>query len=128
MAGLEKFEEIQNLSEEGVWMEIEDPASGEPLNMFLKLMGEDSDAFQKQLRKQRDKHLKKRTKNLKWDAFEAERIELLVGCTAEWKNITYKDEPVEFTKENLRWLYATYRGIRDQADEFIADRANFMGE
>ncbi|NCD13584.1 MAG: hypothetical protein EOL93_13665 [Epsilonproteobacteria bacterium] len=128
MAGLDRFEEIQNTSDAGVWMEIEDPTNGEPLGMHLKLMGEDSEIYQKHLRKHRDKHLKKRTKNLKWDSFEAERTELLVACTVEWKNITYKGEQVEFTKENVRWLYSTYRGIRDQVDEFIADRANFLGE
>ena len=42
MAGLEKFENLQNGSDEGAWKEVEDPATGEPLGMAIKLRGEDS--------------------------------------------------------------------------------------
>lgn len=128
MIGLDRFDKIQNESDEGAWMVLEDPTNGEPLDMSIKLMGEDSEVYQKHLRKHRDKHLKKGTKFLKWGTFELERIDLLVACTVDWENIEYKGESLDCTKENKKWLYTTYRSIRDQADEFIADRANFMGE
>jgi len=126
--GLEKFEALQTRADEGAWKEIEDPETGEPTGMHLKVLGEDSETYQKYLRKYRDKHLKRGTKALKWDNFETERTESLVACTVDWDGIKYQGQEIEFSKENVRWLYTTFRAIRDQVDEFMGDRANFSGE
>ena len=127
MTDFSKYEEQQKQAEEGVWMEVEDP-NGNPLGVHLKLAGTDSEAYQKQLRKQQDKMLKRG--NFKISAEEAENnsLNLLVACTLAWEGVEYSGEELECNKDNARWLYKTFGFIRDQVDEFIGDRANFLGE
>lgn len=115
-------------SDEGQWMELENPKNSEPLDMHIKLLGKDSEAYKKQVRKNQDRNLKKGFRKLKAENLENETIELLAACTIDWKGIIYQGNELEFTKENVRWLYKTYDWAKEQADEFIGDRGNFLGE
>jgi hypothetical protein len=115
-------------SDEGVWMELESPKDGEPLGMHIKVLGKDSKEYKSQIRKNNDKKLKKGFRNLKFEKIETEEIELLTACTADWKGVVYNGEELEFSRENVRWLYKTYSWAKEQVDEFIGDRSNFLGE
>jgi uncharacterized protein YbcI len=113
-------------AEEGVWMELEHPASGEALGMHVKVLGVDSERYQKALRKQQDKRLKKRNKTIKAEELENEGIELLAQCVAEWEGFTYNENELECNLENVRWFLKTYKWAKDQIDDFIGDRSNFL--
>ena len=118
-------------SEEGVWCEIENPATGEPTGIRIKVLGMDSQAYLKHTRKTQDKNLKKGfrgVKNLKTETLDNNKIELICVCTTEWEEVEYNGEVLTCDMENKRWLYKTYRWIFDQVDEFIGDRGNFLGE
>jgi len=118
-------------SEDGVWTEIENPSTGEPLGIKIKVLGMDSKAYQDQQRKTQDRNMKKGfrgLKQLKSETIEKDKIELICACTVDWENVVYDGEALECTRENCRWLYKTYRWIFDQVDEFIGDRGNFLGE
>ena len=115
-------------SEEGQWLELEHPKTSEPLDMHIKLLGRDSEAYKKQVRKNQDKNLKKGLRNLKSENLENETIELLTACTVDWKGVVYQGGELECTKENIRWVYKEYDWLREQVDEFVGDRANFLGE
>ncbi len=115
-------------SEEGRWLELEHPATNEPLDIHLKLMGKDSDQYRKQVRRNQDKNIKKGLRKLKSEHLENETIELLTACTLEWRGVVHNGKELDFTKENVRWLYKTYSWAKDQVDEFIGDYSNYMGE
>ena len=125
MTDLSVFEESQNLAEQGQWMEVETP-SGEGTDIHLKLAGADSSYHQKQVQNQQRKMLKKKKFNKTPEEIENDNIELLTACTLDWQNVLYKEETLECTKQNVRWLYKTFPSIREQVDEFIGDRSNFL--
>lgn len=120
--------DTKKTSEEGVWVEIESPTDGEPLGTHFKILGSDSEVYNKQLRKNKDKMMKQGMKNIKSENLEVEEIELLVACTVDWDNIVDNGEKLECTKENVRYVYKTYPWIKDQVDEFIGDRSNFLSQ
>lgn len=63
------------------------------------------------------------------EELEAEAVDLLAALTAGWGLVTLAGEPLDvpFTPENARELYAApaLAWVREQADEFAANRANF---
>lgn len=113
-------------SADGVWMELENPKDSEPLGVHFKLLGSDSEEYNKQVRKNNDKRIKKGMKNLKSETLEAEGLELLVACTVDWQDVMDEGEELECTKENVRKVYKKYPWIKDQVDEFVGDRSNFL--
>lgn len=115
-------------AEEGAWLELEHPSSGEPLGIHIKLVGVDSKTYNKQLRKQQDKRLKKQFKNISAQELENESIELLVACTLDWEGVIFEENALECNKENVRWLYKNFKWIREACDDFIGERAHFLGE
>lgn len=115
-------------ADEGVWMELDHPVTGEPIDMHLKLLGSDSETYKKTLRKQQDRHLKKGIRNLRSEQVEADTIELLVNCTVDWRNVEEHGEEISCTKENIRHVYKSYDFVKEQARDFVEDRSNFLGE
>lgn len=63
------------------------------------------------------------------EELEAEAVDLLAALTTGWRLLTLDGQPLDvpFSREAARELYAspTLAWIREQADEFAADRANF---
>ena len=126
MTDLSQYEQ-RNLADEGVWMEVEDP-SGNPLGIHILLAGNDSQAYQKELRKHQDKMLKKNKMKISAEEAENQNLNLLSACTLNWQGVEYQGVELECNRENIRWLYKNFPFIREQADDFIGDRANFLGE
>ena len=63
------------------------------------------------------------------EELEAESTELLAALTAGWHLVTLDGHPLDvpFSIENARELYAApaLAWLREQVDEFAADRGNF---
>jgi hypothetical protein len=61
------------------------------------------------------------------EELEAEGTDLLVSLTAGWFLLDLDGFPIElpFTPENARRIYDGIVWIREQVDQFCADRANF---
>ena len=55
-----------------------------------------------------------------------ENIELLVACTLNWAGIRAKGQPLPFSVDNARVIYAKLPWLREQVKAFIEDRANFL--
>jgi hypothetical protein len=122
------------------------PDNGEPLMdrrvengeekefpVTITLLSQDSDEFKSTTRKISNQRLQKQIKRgIKKVAFSAEDIEadnldLLSACTVGWEGIGLDGAPLEFNRENARLLYRRCAWVREQVDEFIADRVNFLG-
>lgn len=61
------------------------------------------------------------------EELEADALEVLVTCTVSWTNVEYQKEQLACTPANVRMLYADLPWLREQVDQFINDRANFLG-
>lgn len=100
---------------------------GEPIT--ITLVGTDSDVFRKAQRAILDRRLNQKGKTkLSSAEIEQEGITTLASCTVGWSGIKIDGKELPFSKDNVKALYgrADLPWIKDQVDEFIADRSNFM--
>lgn len=129
-------------SEKGVSVEILDPTNNLPFKPFVRITvcGADSETFKKIHRKQINRRLEMsqnqqnhRKKTIITAAeLEAEALDLLVGCTKAWR--TGERAEIEFaegewlpcTPENVRRVYEELPWLREQIDQEIGDRSNFL--
>lgn len=132
-------------ADEGAVMTVMHPTDGEP---FLKdaanpeggaitvtLLGQDSKVYSDIVHKQQTKRLGKsisaRSMKKVADAaaLERDRMVVLVACTMSWDGIEDDDgKPLPCTDANKKKLYTECAWLRDQVDEFITERSNFLGE
>lgn len=137
MAKLNDFN-TNTLSDEGVDMHLLDPNFEEmyldddtrtkPVN--IRLLGKDSERFlkkQRQLTERRIQRSRGQRANKLPSVEEtlAEQCELLAAVTLGW-NIEEGDGPVPFSEAKARDIYMRYPWIREQVDEFVGSRANFL--
>lgn len=114
----------------GAVMEVVHPVTGEVLKydnvpMSIHLLGRDSDAHRIAIQRIATKQLGRQSKP-NAAKLSDEAIELLVACTVGWYGIQENNAILEFNEANVRHVYLKYAWLRQQVDEFIADRANFF--
>jgi hypothetical protein len=116
--------------------------SRELLPIFITLRGMESKEFRDQMlanaRASRERLLAAQRLDRTAEEIQADQIALLVAVTVSWRDedlgrpVIQEDHPehgrreLECNAENARYLYAEYGWIREQADGFIARRANFL--
>lgn len=101
-------------------------ASGNPLT--LTLLGADSAQYRKAQQKNLNRRLAKRSVKVTAEELDAEALDILAASTVAWSGFNDGDgQPVPCNPANALVLYKTYPAIREQADRFISDRANFLG-
>lgn len=128
--------DTKTLSEEGVAMPVKNLTTGEPMvgkdgkPVTITLLGPDSIVWRKQTRQAVRKRLKAVSAGTDADTFdadEAEAVDMLARATVAWTGIcTTKGEPIPCTYETATALYAAFPVIRDQADNFVSLRLNFI--
>lgn len=134
MIDLEDFDS-RPAAEEGRWLTLRHPSTGEEIPARLLLKGVDSDAY-------REKHLEQRRARLEhFDktgasrldpaAVDEEDLERLVAVTIGWEGIARKDESkklvdVPHSPAEVKAFYLRYPDFRVQALSFITARANFL--
>lgn len=130
---LSKFD-LTDTANTGAAMHVEHPATGEKLYtesdepVTITLLGIDSDKMKARQHELTNAVLKKgfRAKMPSAEKHDDERITTLALATVSWANIELDGKPLDCTSENARKLYARLPWLADQADAFIADRANFL--
>lgn len=60
------------------------------------------------------------------DSVDEDKLDLLVACTKAWIGFENNGKPLAYSKQNARMLYTRLFFIRDQVDDFIHDRGNFL--
>lgn len=108
----------------------DDPLSGDA---GIDLISSDSKEYQKLQHKQQDKRLDKvrirggKVRNISARGAEEDATELLARCFVKIHHFELDGQPLENSVENaLRLLEQPW--IREQVDDFIHDRSNFLGE
>jgi hypothetical protein len=95
---------------------------------YIEIYSSDSDIARKHNRETQRRRLNMRGRGrLSPEELEAEATDLLVALTTGWFLLTPDGEPLglPFTAENARKVYDKVTWIREQVDEFAADRGNF---
>jgi len=138
---MSKFEALALAVDEPARMTIVHPGTGASLCIqgdeksvaYIDVYSADSDIAKTHHRRYGQKRLdalqRKRKLNTKVEEYEEADIELLVALTSGWRLIGLDGAPldVEFSADNARELYSTqaFAWLRDQVNEFSADRGNF---
>lgn len=117
------------------------PADRTPLTgddgkaLTITLLGKDSDIFIKAERIIRNKRMELLKKGGKFSAAEEdqEAWETLARCTTGWSGIPQgwidgatDSAPAEFSFVNAVKLYGRMRWVKEQVDEFVGTRENFL--
>lgn len=116
-------------AEEGEWMTLVHPGTRHEIvdengeTVQIKLLGRDSETYRAEIHKAN----REATKNSKQPYNDDLVVELLVKCTVDWEGVVYKGDHLECTHENAKWLYHQFPWIREQADTFQYNRANYLG-
>jgi hypothetical protein len=119
-------------AEEGAVMQVVHPETEEAIDgMTITLLGQDSTVYRKiQLAKQQAilNRMGKGKKNIELDAERIgnEIIEEMVKLTTGWTGFTLDGKELELTKDNVLMVYTDWTWIKDQAQEFVNNRANFF--
>ena len=111
------------------------PATREDLGIVFTVFGKDSDRFQEVARTQQKRRLNKMSKggfrsatgSLSPEEMEQESIDLLAACTIGWSdNFVINGGPVQFSIEAARRIYKQFPWIKEQIDDAMGDRSNFI--
>jgi hypothetical protein len=131
-------------------LQLTDPRTGAALPMWITSYGKDSETFRKLSEKVGSRRLerdRRRGRAAKVDVSQwtEEQLDVLVACTASWRQVkdvpegapegaqgeasdtlTVAGKDLPCTPENVRLVYTRYLWIREQVDEHMGDRADFM--
>lgn len=131
MTNLARFNTVER-SNKGVEVRIKDPKTGAGTDAYITILGMDGDTYQ-QFKDERARDMADRAAAGRATALTAEeRRELtaltLARCTIGWRGLEEEegDKPLEYSDKAAIRLYLNYPAIRDQVNEEIANRANFV--
>jgi hypothetical protein len=119
---------------DGEALHLRHPVTREPLGegdkaVTITLVGMDSKEFSAAKREITNRRLRmKRSDRVDADYLEDEAVSMLVACTKAWSNMVFNGEALACTRENVTALYLNpeYLWLREQVDEFIGARENFV--
>lgn len=115
----------------GATLTLLHPATDAPLPVTITLLGQDSQKYRALERKKKQANLDSIIKGKKAAALNAERLDAedlddLVALTVTWSGVEFDGEPKPCTTENVRRLYTELSWVKEQAQAFINERANFF--
>jgi hypothetical protein len=127
--------DLSQASEEGAVMSVRHPTTNAVLqdnegnDMYIRFRGKDAKSYQAVVNKFTNDKFDKanRTRRLIGTAEEAlaEEIELLSLSATSW-NILVGGEKPECTPQNVRQVLTSLPWLREQAQAFVDNRANFL--
>lgn len=133
-------------SNAGFELQLRDPATNDDLQIFITVLGRDSTEFRRVSSDQNKKRVQRASRGgrfsmptLGLEELERDTSDLLAACTKSWREVEKKDgkdvekhtltvggAELECNTENARRIYNEYGWMREQVDQAVADRANFL--
>jgi hypothetical protein len=114
-------------------MPVRHPATGDVMRMpdgreqVIHLQGMDSPAFRKVMADYQDRIIRKRKPGGAKES-ESNAIDAVTACTTGWLLEGDDGGELPFSPEAARALYTEHRWLRVQCDEWMGERANYLGE
>lgn len=124
LANLKPVEESQKLY-------LQHPTDGGDLDdgkgkkFYIAVVGADSNKYQNLLKRQIEKSAGKKNRKLDLDESTRRACEMLAKCTTDCY-LLMDGKKVECDFEAMFTIYKDYSWIKEQVEEFINDRANFI--
>lgn len=126
--------DVKRFANEGAKMPIRHPATGEEITSgagkekkawFLRLLGSDSDTYRNAIKRRFESRRGKNTKKIDLDEAEVDAARLLAKCTTDCY-LVLNGEVVKPDVDILTKIYLQYPWLKEQAEEFMGDRANLL--
>jgi hypothetical protein len=111
-----------DLHEKGAEMQLTG-VDGTLVNCFITLMGIDSPSWAGIVKKHRDQRVKAIGDDV---AAINNKASMVAEASIGWRGFTSDGEEIEFSVEKVKDLYLKAPYILTQADNFIAERVNFI--
>ena len=107
------------------------PGTGEPLvgdngPVVIHVFGADSNEFQKAVNREGNKNLQRPKAKQTMEKIRSTSAKLMAELTTGWENIVVDGEELPFTASNAEMLYQRFNWIKEQVDEFVSERQNFL--
>lgn len=124
--------DLTKSADAGATLEIRHPISDEVLTdkkgnpVTVTLLGSESSAFMNEMKARARKQMGKKVKQPSIEDTIRDSAEVLAACTVSWSGMTEGGEDLPCDKATATRLYIKYTWLRQQVDEFIADRENFF--
>lgn len=119
-------------ADKGATLEIVHPETEEVIEgMTITLLGQDSAVYRKLQLSKQQVLLNRMAKGKKAAELDAEKlaedtIDDLVKLTVKWTGFEINGETLAPTPENFHMVYTEWPWIKEQASEFVSNRANFF--
>lgn len=125
------FDQTPKLADSGAVMPVRDINEEVCEGISITLLGKDSKVYQRILRDRQQAVLARMQKGRKGAQLDADKLaedslDDLVKLTVDWEGIKDDKGELECTPENVRRVYENVPHVREQVEEFIGDRANFL--
>ncbi len=110
-------------SDEGEWVTITNPATYQPTDIRIRVLGPDSKRFTEAA----DRH----RRALKKSGADADRLgaEFLSDITLEWDGVESEQDgelkPLQLSRDNAIWAYTQYPELARQVTRFAVNVGNF---
>jgi len=97
----------------------------------IDLVSSDSPEYKKAQQTVINRQLKEASRKMQLKAtaeqVNQDQLTILVACTKGWSGLILDGKPLPFSTADCRKVYEEHPWIREQANSFINDRANFLG-
>ena len=109
---------------------------GKPLHKIvtISLVSSDSSEYTREYKAQVTETISKVAKRagkggkfkVTGDSVDADKLELAIACTKGWVGFESNGKDLEFNPKNCRMLYTRLPFVREQVEQYLNDRGNFL--
>lgn len=115
----------------GFDVHLKHPDSGEPIGAVIRVHGEDSERYREKIlanqRKHQEQIFRKGARGMPGpETIDQNVIALLAAVTSAWSGVIIGGQAVPFSVAAAEQLYRDYAWIREQIEEAVKTRANFL--
>lgn len=91
----------------------------------ITIYGTESELAKSTMKKRAQREMNSRAKRNIDEAIEF-NTSFLAKLITDWTGVYDNDAPIEFSRENAIMILKKYAWIREQVDQFVSERANFI--
>lgn len=123
---LDSFDVVAR-ADQGAKCVLKDPVTGEDTPAHLLLAGSDSAIYRQAQHRVANTRINRKSRDrITVEDIESEQIAILVDCTLGWGGMVLKGVEMQFDRASVKLIYEKFPSVREQAEQFIADRANYL--
>ena len=132
--------DTKKAADEGAFLQLRHPVTNELLvdkdddnkPIGLTLLGSDSEAYRSSSLFRSNRRLKEAMKkgdkaNLSVESIDNDKLDCLAACTIKFHQIAVDGKQRQCSADEAKKLYTRFTWIREQAEQFIDDRGNYLG-